>query len=142
MSGAKKLVVKSLVRKVDRDGQVNGISNIAEVTWPKLKDFVDAVHSVGYTKHSLQELYRAIEDVVTAKQGALLYERLSESIRANATVVIKGLLGSGTSQETVAFLASVSQAWSTHCSQLIMIRNVFLFLDRTYVRDTAGAQPI
>ena len=148
MSGAKKLIIKSLKKGAgDAASGPNGTTlhlnnNIAEGAWPTLKDFVDAVHSVGYTRHSLQELYRAIEDAVTARQGAVLYERLTECIRTNASNVIKGLLSSGSSKETVAYLAAVSQAWSTHCAQLVMIRNVFLYLDRTYVRDTKGAQPI
>lgn len=161
-AGAKKLVVKALKRKGDAPaaaggndaegdcaspalGQPQQPPSIAEATWPTLRDFLDAVHSVGYTRHSLQELYRAIEDIVTAKQGALLYERLTQSIKANAAGVIRGLLaggGAGVSGETTAFLGAVSASWATHCAQLLLIRNVFLYLDRTYVRDTPGAQPI
>lgn len=45
-------------------------------------------------------------------------------------------------QDAAAQLASAAAAWSTHCSQVLLIRNVFLYLDRTYVRETAGVQPL
>uniref|UniRef100_A0A3Q4HD22 Cullin N-terminal domain-containing protein n=1 Tax=Neolamprologus brichardi TaxID=32507 RepID=A0A3Q4HD22_NEOBR len=35
--------------------------------------------------------------------------------------------------ESVLFLKKIDKCWQDHCRQMIMIRSIFLFLDRTYV---------
>lgn len=45
-------------------------------------------------------------------------------------------------QDVGSFLHQVQESWTTHCSQMVLIRNVFLYMDRTYVRDTQGVKPL
>lgn len=119
---------------------------VAARLWPTLSDFLASVYSLGahVSRHSFEELYRAIQDVVAAREGGALYERLTESIRSNAAGRVRSLLtaSAGGAGEAAAFLGAVSAAWSAHTTELVVIRNVFLTLDRTYVRETAGAVPI
>ncbi|NP_001341873.1 cullin-4A isoform 6 [Homo sapiens] len=37
------------------------------------------------------------------------------------------------SLDSVLFLKKINTCWQDHCRQMIMIRSIFLFLDRTYV---------
>jgi hypothetical protein len=45
-------------------------------------------------------------------------------------------------QDVPTFLSAFNSVWTTHCSQVLMIRNVFLYLDRTFVRDTPGTRSL
>lgn len=45
-------------------------------------------------------------------------------------------------QDVGSFLHQVQESWTTHCSQMVLIRNVFLYMDRTYVRDTQDVKPL
>lgn len=132
-SGPKKLVVKTLQKK---DAAAAGDDPL-ERSWPALRDFLGAVHSARVTVHSFQELYGAVESLVLAKQGARLYERLVATCSAHIAGIVSGL-ASGPGEPT-AFLAALQKAWVAHCEQMVVIRNVFLYLDRTYVRDAAAA---
>ncbi|XP_033616873.1 cullin-4A isoform X6 [Fukomys damarensis] len=37
------------------------------------------------------------------------------------------------SLDSVLFLKKINTCWQDHCRQMIMVRSIFLFLDRTYV---------
>lgn len=37
------------------------------------------------------------------------------------------------SMDRLIFLKNMNDCWHAHCQQMIMIRSIFLFLDRTYV---------
>ena len=113
-------------------------------SWPVLRGFLEAVFTFGATAsgHSFEELYRTIEDAVAARHGRQLYELLRGSMRDNTSAAVQHLLGAGGSQDTAAFLGNVAATWAAHCTQLVVIRNVFLSLDRTYARDAPGAPSI
>lgn len=131
--GPKKLVVKTLQKK----DAAAAVEDPLERSWPALRDFLGAVHDTRVTVHSFQELYGAVESLVLAKQGARLYERLVATCSAHIAGIVTGLAaGPG---EPAAFLSSLQKVWAAHCEQMVVIRNVFLYLDRTYVRDAAAA---
>lgn len=113
-------------------------------SWPVLRGFLEAVFTFGATAsgHSFEELYRTIEDAVAARHSRQLYELLRGSMRDNTSAAVQHLLGAGGSQDTAAFLGNVAATWAAHCTQLVVIRNVFLSLDRTYARDAPGAPSI
>lgn len=131
--GPKKLVVKTLQKK----DAAAAVEDPLERAWPALRDFLGAVHDTRVTVHSFQELYGAVESLVLAKQCARLYERLVATCSAHIAGIVSGLAaGPG---DPAAFLASLQKVWAAHCEQMVVIRNVFLYLDRTYVRDAAAA---
>jgi cullin-4 len=41
-----------------------------------------------------------------------------------------------------AFLEPVSDLWDDYCSQMLMIRSIFLYLDRTYVINLPGLRSL
>ena len=113
-------------------------------SWPVLRSFLEAVFTFGAraSGHSFEELYRTIEDVVAARHSRQLYELLRGSMRDNTSAAVQHLLGAGGSQDAAAFLGNVAATWAAHCTQLVVVRNVFLPLDRTYARDAPGAPSI
>lgn len=112
-----------------------------ERSWPALQGFLSAVHGTSsYSQHSFQELYSAVEALVLAKQGAKLYDRLHAACEAHISSLVSSF--AGVSRSPQALLEAVQSTWSAHCSQMVMVRNVFLYLDRTYVRDTPGTRSL
>ncbi|RYG68459.1 hypothetical protein EON64_05130 [archaeon] len=81
-----------------------------------------------------------VESLVVAKHGARLYAEVQQRVASQAAATIRAL--DAQSADANTFLPLVYDGWLTFSSRLILIRNVFLYLDRTYVRDTAGLKPI
>ena len=50
--------------------------NFERDTWEKLRTAVRAVHAKQAVGHSLEELYRAVEDMCMQNMGATVYDRL------------------------------------------------------------------
>eukprot|EP00794_Sanderia_malayensis_P011107 gene11107-12276_t len=93
---AKKLVIKNFKEKPDLP------ENYKESTWQKLKEAVHAIHASTSISSSLEELYKAVENLCSHHMSAVLYEKL----------------------------------------QKIMIRSIFLYLDRTYVLQHSSVSSI
>ncbi|KAL7885917.1 hypothetical protein AOLI_G00062120 [Acnodon oligacanthus] len=80
--------------------------NYTHETWQKLKEAVEAIQNSTSIKYNLEELYQAVENLCSHKISAKLYKQLR---------------------------VKIDKCWQDHCRQMIMIRSIFLFLDRTYV---------
>ena len=112
-------------------------------TWATLRDFVRAVHAMrAAADFSYEQLYQAVTNLVIAKHGAALYAGLVAEIDAHVAAVLDGLLAVGAASDAAAFLAALQAAWALHTSQVTLVKNVFLYLDTTYIRDTPGAHTI
>ena len=48
------------------------------MTWEKLKDAVNAIHSSRSILSSLEELYKAVENLCSHQMSQILYEKLRE----------------------------------------------------------------
>ena len=70
------------------------------------------------------------------KMAANLYVKLEAVCEAHIERCVGSLVGG--SQDPSVFLSCVEKAWSDHCDQMGLIRNLFLYLDRTYVLQTAS----
>lgn len=89
---------------------------------------------------SLEELYKTCENLCHQKYGDSLYKKLSAEVESHVQKVVEELLRNNSDQDT--FLEAVHAAWTDHCRQLIMIRSIFLYLDRTFVLQTLGVSSI
>ncbi|KAG9338955.1 hypothetical protein JZ751_024345 [Albula glossodonta] len=69
----------------------------------------------NYTDETWQKLKEAVEAIQN-----------STSIKYNLEELYQAL-------DSVLFLKKIDKCWQDHCRQMIMIRSIFLFLDRTYV---------
>ena len=122
---AKKLVIKNFKEKPKLP------DNYQEVTWKKLEEAVAAIHNSTAIQYSLEELYQAVENMCSHKMSITLYENLKTQCEAHVKTKLARFTGDMT--ESVLFLKDIDQCWQSHCRQMIMIRSIFLFLDRTYV---------
>lgn len=106
-------------------------NNYEEKTWEKLKEAVVAIHTSHSIKSSLEELYQMVENMCSYKMSSHLYDDLKlvceNHVKSN---VHQFLIESIDSEQ---FLKQMDACWQDHCNQTIMIRGIFLFLDRTYV---------
>ncbi|NXJ61624.1 CUL4B protein, partial [Rostratula benghalensis] len=134
---AKKLVIKNFKDKPKLP------ENYTDETWQKLKEAVEAIQNSTSIKYNLEELYQAVENLCSYKISANLYKQLRQICEDHIKAQIhqfreypfsgcwqgKTFLPAG----VVLFLKKIDKCWQDHCRQMIMIRSIFLFLDRTYV---------
>ncbi|KAK7922153.1 hypothetical protein WMY93_009055 [Mugilogobius chulae] len=137
---AKKLVIKNFKEKPKLP------ENYTQETWQKLKEAVEAIQNSTSIKYNLEELYQAVENLCSHKISAKLYKQLrsvcEDHIKAQIDQFreypfhdsLKYLnLYITDALDSVLFLKKIDKCWQDHCRQMIMIRSIFLFLDRTYV---------
>ncbi|KAK9764784.1 hypothetical protein K7432_007437 [Basidiobolus ranarum] len=104
-------------------------------TWQKLKHAVEAIHASQPVPDSLEELYKACENLCHHKMANSLYHKLKAVCEVHVIEEMKSLNNNVTTNEV--FLTSIDTCWKDHCRQMIMIRSIFLYLDRTYVLQTS-----
>ncbi|XP_017356648.1 cullin-4A [Cebus imitator] len=123
--GSKKLVIKNF-----RD-RPRLPDNYTQDTWRKLHEAVRAVQSSTSIRYNLEELYQAVENLCSHKVSPMLYKQLRQACEDHVQAQI--LPFREDSLDSVVFLKKINTCWQDHCRQMIMIRSIFLFLDRTYV---------
>lgn len=122
---AKKLVIKNFKDKPKLP------ENYTDETWQKLKEAVEAIQNSTSIKYNLEELYQAVENLCSYKISANLYKQLRQICEDHIKAQINQFRED--SLDSVLFLKKIDKCWQNHCRQMIMIRSIFLFLDRTYV---------
>mgnify|MGYP006132881853 CR=1 FL=1 len=127
----RKLVIKPLKKapKLPADFE--------QQTWSRLAAAVHAVHGKQAVALSLEELYRAVQDMCLNSLASTVYERLQGECERHIESELDALLGQ--TPDTVAFLNLVHGCWSDHCEQMHILRSIFLYLDRTYVMQARSA---
>ncbi|CAK9867204.1 unnamed protein product [Sphagnum jensenii] len=131
----KKLVIKPFKDKPKLP------NNFEEVTWVKIKEAVTAIHLKQPISGSLEELYRAVEDLCVHKMAGKLYHRLQQECETHIAAKLRSLLV-GQSPDAVVFLSHVESCWQDHCDQMLVIRSIALYLDRTYVIQNSGVRSL
>ncbi|XP_063967788.1 cullin-4A-like [Lytechinus pictus] len=122
---SKKLVIKNFKVKPVLP------ANYQQQTWDRLKEAVQAIHNSRPIKYSLEELYQAVENMCSHKMSASLYDQLKEVCEQHVASQTKQFTSEMT--DSLTYLKQLNTCWQDHCRQMIMIRSIFLFLDRTYV---------
>ncbi|KAF8425169.1 Cullin family-domain-containing protein [Tirmania nivea] len=137
-SAAQKLVVKNLRTTVKGSPEV-----YYEQTWKSLDAALTAIFSGERISTSLEELYRGTENLCRADKSALTYEKLKTRMDGYVGGKLKDELNerAGRSDDEVVVKA-VEAAWTKWCSQLNMIRSIFLYLDRSYLLSAPNLQTI
>nr|XP_025864687.1 cullin-4A [Vulpes vulpes] len=105
--------------------------NYTQDTWQKLHEAVRAIQSSTSIRYNLEELYQAVENLCSHKVSPTLYKQLRQVCEDHVQAQI--LQFREDSLDSVLFLKKINTCWQDHCRQMIMIRSIFLFLDRTYV---------
>ncbi|KAJ7544778.1 hypothetical protein O6H91_09G092800 [Diphasiastrum complanatum] len=131
--------VKKLVIKPFKDKPKLPI-DFEDATWAKIKEAVVAIHLKQPVSCSLEELYQAVEDLCLHKMASNLYQRLQQECEVHISEKITSLVGQ--SPDTVVFLSQVEKCWQDHCEQMLMIRSIALYLDRTYVIQNSNIKSL
>ncbi|KAJ9565787.1 hypothetical protein OSB04_001753 [Centaurea solstitialis] len=125
---AKKLVIKLLKAKPTLP------TNFEENTWAILKSAISAIFLKQPDPCDLEKLYQAVNDLCLHKMGGSLYQRIERECEAHISAALQSLVGQ--SEDLVVFLSLVQKTWQDFCDQMLMIRGIALYLDRTYVKQT------
>ncbi|KAJ2787111.1 hypothetical protein GGI15_000987 [Coemansia interrupta] len=110
-----------------------------ENTLSRLQSAVRAIQTSQPTSQGLEELYRDCESLCLHKFGSEIYEMLQaelESYTRRQLSEINSQAADSTTNQTV--LGQAQRFWTGYIQQLDLIRCVFLYLDRTYVLQTAN----
>ncbi|XP_053563740.1 LOW QUALITY PROTEIN: cullin-4A [Bombina bombina] len=124
-AASRKLVIKNFKDKPKLP------DNYTQDAWQKLHEAVSAIESSTSIKYNLEELYQAVENLCSYKVSPTLYKQLRQVCEEHMKAQIHQFKED--SLDSFLFLKKVNRCWKDHCRQMIMIRSIFLFLDRTYV---------
>ncbi|KAF5944755.1 hypothetical protein HYC85_018832 [Camellia sinensis] len=115
-------------------------TNFEENTWATLKSAISAILLKRPDPCDLEKLYQAVNDLCLHKMGGSLYQRIEKECEAHISAVLQSLVGQ--SEDLVVFLTLVEKCWQDFCDQMLMIRGIALYLDRTYVKQTPNVHSL
>ncbi|TPX36563.1 hypothetical protein SmJEL517_g01214 [Synchytrium microbalum] len=127
--GPKKLIIKGFKNKPTLP------VNYEADTWQTLRRAVRAIHESQPVPDSKEELYKLCENLCLHKMASGLYTKLQAECEEHVQSQVALLQTNGTEGEH--FLQALETVWTSHCQQMILIRSIFLYLDRTYVLQTS-----
>lgn len=105
----------------------------AQETWSVLERAMDEIYNRNASQLSFEELYRNAYNLVLHKHGALLYEGVVDKISSHLQKVVQDLLHQ---KQSPHLLQAVAAAWKEHIMTLVMIRDILMYMDRTYVQQS------
>lgn len=111
-------------------------------TWEKLQAAIAAVQNKQAVQYGEEELYKATENLCSQKLGAGLYSKIQGECERHIRAQKAALQQLVRTQEPSSFLISVNNVWNDYCQAMFYIRSIFLYLDRTYVIQTAGVSSL
>ncbi|KAK6124066.1 hypothetical protein DH2020_042191 [Rehmannia glutinosa] len=130
----KKLVIKLVKAKPTLP------SNFEENTWATLKSAISAIFLKQPDPCDLEKLYQAVNDLCLHKMGGTLYQRIEKECEEFICAALQALVGQ--SEDLVVFLSLVEKCWQDFCDQMLMIRGIALYLDRTYVKQNPNVRSL
>ncbi|PWA71025.1 cullin4 [Artemisia annua] len=115
-------------------------TNLEEDRWTVLKSAISAIFLKQPGSCDLEKLYQAVNDLCLWKMGGSLYQRIERECEAHISTALQSLVGQ--SEDLVVFLSLVQKTWQDFCDQMLMIRSIALFLDRTYVKQSPNVKSL
>ena len=101
----------------------------AKSVWQALSNAIKEIHKERAGSLSFEELYRNAYNLVLQKHGDLLYRGVSEQVKNHLRLV-----GEKVAQATDNnLLQEINDAWEKHTTTMVMIRDILMYMDRTYV---------
>jgi cullin 3 len=100
--------------------------------WEQLERAMDEIYNRNASQLSFEELYRNAYNLVLHKHGQLLYEGVSHKISTHLSSVAEDV----SSKPDASLLEAVSECWSDHTMTMVMIRDILMYMDRTYVMQS------
>ncbi|PKA66042.1 Cullin-4 [Apostasia shenzhenica] len=133
-SSKKQLVIKLVKAKPTLP------TNFEEDTWATLKSAITAIFLKQPDPCDSEKLYQAVSDLCLHKMGGNLYQRIQQECEGHISAKLQSLVGQ--SLDLVVFLSLVEKCWQDFCDQMLMIRGIALYLDRTYVRQSPNVRSL
>lgn len=104
----------------------------AERTWKVLEHAIHEIYNHNASGLSFEELYRSAYNMVLHKYGEKLYDGLQNTI----TWRLKEISKSIEAEQGGLFLEELNAKWMDHNKALQMIRDILMYMDRTYVASS------
>uniref|UniRef100_A0A0E0K582 Cullin family profile domain-containing protein n=1 Tax=Oryza punctata TaxID=4537 RepID=A0A0E0K582_ORYPU len=101
----------------------------AERTWKVLEHAIHEIYNHNASGLSFEELYRSAYNMVLHKYGEKLYDGLESTM----TWRLKEISKSIEAAQGGLFLEELNTKWMDHNKALQMIRDILMYMDRTYV---------
>ena len=109
--------------------QVQIPENFEQLTWDKLHQAIIAIQQNRSIACSREDLYQSVEELCKWKLADRLYGRLEKCCDLHITNTIQAV----SSADTSMYLETIEKVWQDHCDQMMTIRSIFLYLDRTHI---------
>ncbi|KAK9471904.1 Cullin family-domain-containing protein [Dipodascopsis tothii] len=100
-------------------------------TWARLLEALDHIFANAAVGTSVEVLYRGVESLCRADKGRALWANLRKRLDDQAREVA-GVLQT----QSTGPAEAVAQAWGLWSTQLGLVRNIFFYLDRSYLLAT------
>ncbi|XP_057530675.1 cullin-3A [Amaranthus tricolor] len=104
----------------------------AEKTWKILEHAIHEIYNKNSSNLSFEELYRNAYNMVLHKYGEKLYSGLVTTLTAH----LKEISIHIEYNQGDSFLEELNQKWEEHNKALQMIRDILMYMDRTFVPGT------
>jgi len=127
MSQAKKknFKIEPFKHKVEMDPKY------AEKTWKILEDAIHEIYNHNASGLSFEELYRNAYNMVLHKYGEKLYSGLVNTMTQHMREIARTVEAA----QGGLFLEELNSKWREHNKSLQMIRDILMYMDRTYVNN-------
>ncbi|XP_076935500.1 cullin-3A-like [Bidens hawaiensis] len=101
----------------------------AEKTWKILEHAIHEIYNHNASGLSFEELYRNAYNMVLHKFGEKLYSGLVSTMTAH----LKEIAAAVEASQGPLFLEELNRKWMEHNKALQMIRDILMYMDRTYI---------
>ncbi|KAJ2559069.1 hypothetical protein GGH95_004967, partial [Coemansia sp. RSA 1836] len=114
-------------------------ANYKTDTLARLQSAIQAIQQSQPTPQGLEELYRDCEGLCLHKFGSEIYAMVQAELGAYTHQCLGEISRLPDASTTGSVLELTTRFWTGYAQQLAMIKCIFLYLDRTYVLQTANA---
>mmetsp|Transcript_8591 Transcript_8591/g.10007 ORF Transcript_8591/g.10007 Transcript_8591/m.10007 type:complete len:773 (+) Transcript_8591:208-2526(+) len=104
---------------------------VASQTWNVLAKAIDEIYDRNASQLSFEELYRNAYNLVLHKHGTLLYDGVTDKLNSHLTETAERL----SNVPNTSLLIEVSTIWAEHQITMIMVRDILMYMDRTYIQQ-------
>jgi len=105
--------------------------NYADKTWKVLESAIHEIHNQNASGLSFEQLYRNAYNMVLHKYGDRLYSGLKKTLAEQLQSVASRIEAA----QGLPFLKELKQRWDDHLKSTQMIRDILMYMDRTYVNQ-------
>jgi len=109
------------------------VNEYAEQTWAALRNAIEEIFARNTSNLSYEELYRYAYTMVLRKLGHELYSGVEKTIREHLARVAGIVAGDALQSDDDHLMREFQQQWESYLWSLKHIREILMYMDRTYV---------